>query len=165
MQMNGSKARRAAGSGAHHSATLKRRSPRIRATRQRAWRILGDIASMPRWAPGVSRVAVTSDSGRGVGAVRSVEFEDGRVIEEHIVSWSAGRSFTYVATDGLPLRAYVATITIDSNEKDGTITITWQSYMNSARMSRGEFAKLLDDMAGFYDGSLANLAGMLQGRK
>ncbi len=163
--MQGSKARTTAGSRAHHSATLKRRSPRIRATRQKAWKILGDIASMPRWAPGVSRVDITSDSRRGVGAVRNVAFEDGKTIEEHIVSWSAGRSFTYVATDGLPLRAYVATITINSNEKDGTITITWQSYMNSIRMPRGEFARLLDDMGRFYDDSLANLAGMLQGRK
>lgn len=163
--MQGSRARTAAGSSAHRSATLKRRSPRIRTTRQKAWKILGDIASMPRWAPGVSRVAVTSDSKRGVGAVRNVEFEDGRSIEEHIVSWSAGRSFTYVATDGLPLRAYVATIAINPNERDGTITITWQSYMNSVKMPKVEFARLLDDMGRFYDGSLANLAGMLQGRK
>ena len=165
MQMQGSKARAAAGSGAHHSATLKRRSPRIRATRQRAWKILGDIASMPRWAPGVIGVDITSDSRRGVGAVRNVVFEDGKTIEEHIVSWSAGSGFTYVATDGLPLRAYVATIAINPNERDGTITITWQSYMNSAKMPEAEFARLLDDMGRFYDGSLANLAEMLRGRK
>ena len=163
--MRGSKTLTTTGSSAHHSATLKRRSPRIRATPQKAWRILGDIASMPRWAPGVSRVAITSGSKRGVGAVRNVAFEDGKTIEEHIVSWSAGRSFTYVATDGLPLRAYVATIAISSNERDGTITITWQSYMNSVRMPEAEFARLLDDMGRFYDGSLANLAGMLQGRR
>lgn len=163
--MQSSKARAAARGGAHHSATLKRRSPKIRATRQKAWRILGDIASMPRWAPGVSSVTVTSGSKRGVGAVRNVAFEDGRAIEEHIVSWSAGSSFTYVATDGLPLRAYVATITIDSNDRDGSITITWQSYMNSVRMPEAEFAQLLDDMGEFYEGSLANLAEMLRGRK
>lgn len=163
--MQSSKARAAARGGAHHSATLKRRSPKIRATRQKAWRILGDIASMPRWAPDVSSVTVTSGSKRGVGAVRNVAFEDGRAIEEHIVSWSAGSSFTYVATDGLPLRAYVATITIDSNDRDGSITITWQSYMNSVRMRKGEFAQLLDDMGEFYEGSLANLAEMLRGRK
>ena len=163
--MRGSKTLITAGSGAHHSATLKRRSPRIRATPQKAWRILGDIVSMPRWAPGVSRVTITSGSKRGVGAVRNVAFEDGKTIEEHIVSWSAGRSFTYVATDGLPLRAYVATVAISSNERDGTITITWQSYMNSVRMPEAEFARLLDDMGRFYDGSLANLAEMLQGRK
>lgn len=162
--MQGSKAR-AAGSSAHHSATLKRKSPKIRASRQKAWRILGNIASMPRWAPGVSRVTITSDSGRGVGAVRNVIFEDGRAIEEHVISWSAGNSFTYAATDGLPLRAYVATITIDPNEGDGTITITWQSYMSSVKMPEGEFSRLLDDMGRFYEGSLANLAEMLQGRK
>jgi len=163
-QMQSSRAR-TAGSNAHHSATLKRKSSKIRASRQKAWRILGDIASMPRWAPGVSRVTVTSDSRRGVGAVRKVTFEDGRAIEEHVVSWSAGGSFTYVATDGLPLRAYVATIAIDSNERDGTITITWQSYMNSVKMPEVEFARLLDDMGRFYEGSLANLAEMLRGRK
>lgn len=163
--MQSSKARAAARGGAHHSATLKKRSPKIRATRQKAWRILGDIASMPRWAPGVRSVTVTSGSKRGVGAVRNVAFEDGRAIEEHMVSWSAGSSFTYVATDGLPLRAYVATITIDSNDRDGSITITWQSYMNSVRMREGEFAQLLDDMGEFYEGSLANLAEMLRGRK
>ena len=42
---------------------------------------------------------------------------DGNKIEEHIVAWENGKYFTYVATVGLPLRAYVATISIKSKTK------------------------------------------------
>ena len=119
---------------------------------------------MPVWAPGVIKVDIISDSGRGVGAVRQIEFEDGRSIEEHVVSWDAGSSFTYVATEGLPLRAYVATITVKEDPKGG-IRITWQSYLDGSEMTKREFAALLEEMGAFYNESLANLKKVLQARR
>lgn len=145
----------------YHASALKVRSSKIKTTPQKAWRIIGDIASMPRWAPGVTAVRITSKCKRGVGAVRSVIFEDGKEIEEHVISWSAKKSFTYAATDGLPLRLYIATITIRERPED-FIDITWQSYLNSTQMSKNEFQELLHEMSVFYQESLENLKRMLQ---
>lgn len=148
----------------YHTSTLRVRSSKIKTTPQKAWRIIGDIASMPRWAPGVTDVRITSERKRGIGAVRSVIFEDGKAIEEHVVSWNAQKSFTYAATDGLPLRLYIATIAI-REQSAGFIDITWQSYLNSTQMSKNEFQELLHEMGVFYQESLENLKRILQPHK
>ena len=116
---------------------------------------------MPAWAPGVSSVICTTDRKRGIGAVRKVIFADGRVIEEHVVEWKSGRSFTYVATDGLPLRAYVAAITIMERPAAAGVEVTWQSYLSSMKMTAEEFARILAEMDSFYKESLANLKRLL----
>ena len=141
--------------------TINVRSKKIKTTPQKAWSIIGDIASMPRWAPGVKKVIIKSKNRRGIGAVRDVVFDDGRVIEEHVVLWDAKKRFTYVATAGLPLHVYVATISI--NEKTSEyIDITWQSYLTSNKMPKKDFQKLLCDMHVFYDESLKNMRRILQ---
>ena len=117
---------------------------------------------MPSWAPGVAAVEIaTPDKKRGVGAIRRVIFDDGRSIEEHITSWDAKGGFTYVATEGLPLRAYVATLAIAESGSGGTIRITWQSYMNSVKMTGPEFDLFFEGMTEFYEKSLARLKDML----
>lgn len=146
-------------SNVYHTASLKRTSSKIKAARQEAWKILGDITSMPAWAPGVSEVQITTPHKRGTGATRHVKFFDGRSIEEHITSWNPGFGFTYAAADGLPLRIYIATLAI-KDVKDG-IRIVWHSYMNSSHMTKPEFAKFTDDMGKFYQESLANLKNIL----
>ena len=143
----------------YHTATLKRTSSKIETTRQKAWRTLGNIASMPKWAPGVSSVEITTPHKSGIGAVRLVKFADGRSIEEHITSWDACRGFTYVATDGLPLRAYVATIAI--SDTGSGVKITWQSYLASTKMTKAEFAGIVNEMGMFYQESLSNLGDIL----
>lgn len=145
----------------HHQHILKVRSSKIKTTPQKAWKIIGDIASMPRWAPGVNKVNITSKRKRGIGAVRHVIFEDGRIIEEHIVLWDVKKSFTYTATKGLPLCIYIATITIRERAND-SIDITWQSYLNSSKMTKKEFKEILYEMEVFYEKSLENLKCMLQ---
>ena len=42
---------------------------------------------------------------------------------------------------GLPLRAYVATISIKSKTKTNT-ELTWQSYLNSQKMSEKQFLRI-----------------------
>ena len=56
----------------------------------------------------------------------------------------------------LPLRAYVATISIKKKTK--TLTeLTWQSYLNSQKMSEKQFLEFLVFMGSFYEASLENL--------
>jgi len=93
---------------------------------------------------------------KDVGAVRLITFEDGNKIEEHVVAWEKGEYFTYIATEGLPLRAYVATISIKPKSKN-VVDLTWQSYLNSEKMTEKEFLEFLVFMGSFYDASLENL--------
>lgn len=146
-----------------HNHTL-RRTIRVRASRNTAWRLLADIAGMPAWAHNVRKTAILSEKKRGVGAVRLVTFSDGRKVEEHITSWKPKSCFTYAATDGLPLRAYVATISI-AESGGGSVRITWQSYMSSAYMTESQFGMFLADLAAFYEISLGNLRRLLEGTK
>ena len=92
----------------------------------------------------------------GVGAIREITFNDGKTIEEHVVAWKNGEYFTYVATEGLPLRAYVATISITAKTKNST-RITWESYVNSKKMTENEFLEFLVYIGSFYEASLENL--------
>ena len=102
-----------------------------------------------------------SKTKRGVGAVRKITFADGNTIEEHVVLWNNGESFTYVATEGLPLRVYVATISLKSNGNKKTI-VTWQSYLNSKKMTKKQFMEFLAFMGSFYEASLENLKTKLE---
>lgn len=91
-----------------------------------------------------------------MGTIRKITFTDGNTIEEHVVAWKEGEYFTYIATEGLPLRAYVATISIKTKNKK-TTQLTWQSYFNSKKMSIKQFIKFVTFLGAFYEASLENL--------
>jgi len=143
-----------------HSGSI-RKSTTINAPRARVWRSVSDVAGLPKWAVGVRNCRLRTGPGRGIGAVRDLIFADGNKIEEHVVAWSAGESFSYVAVSGLPLRAYVATISLEKRAGDST-RVTWQSYLNSKKMARRQFAEFLASMGAFYEGSLQNLKALLE---
>ena len=147
--------------GSFHTGTLKR-TVTVMAPARQAWNVLGDIAGMTKWAAGVQDVAYMSERKRGIGAVRLITFANGDKVEEHVVAWTNGEQFTYVATAGLPLRAYVATISLDPVSAKKT-RITWKSYMNSQCMQEQEFLEFVASMGSFYEESLGRLKGLLEG--
>ena len=143
-----------------HTGTVKK-TIKINASKDKVWKKISNIVGLPSWLPDVTKTEYLSIKKKGVGAVRLITFADGTKIEEHIVAWSKGEYFTYVATEGLPLRAYVATISIKS--KTRTITeLTWQSYLNSQKMSEKQFLEFLVFMGAFYEASLENLKILLE---
>ena len=143
-----------------HTGTVKK-TIKINASKDKVWRKISNIVGLSSWLVDVEKTEYLSKKKKNVGAVRLITFADGTKIEEHIVAWSKGEYFTYVATDGLPLRAYVATISIKS--KTRTITeLTWQSYLNSQKMSEKQFLEFLVFMGAFYDASLENLKILLE---
>ena len=143
-----------------HTGTVKK-TIKINASKNKVWRKISNIVGLPSWLPDVKKTEYLSKKKKDVGAVRLITFADGTKIEEHIVAWSKGEYFTYVATEGLPLRAYVATISIKS--KTRTITeLTWQSYLNSQKMSEKQFLEFLVFMGAFYEASLENLKILLE---
>ncbi len=143
-----------------HTGTVKK-TIKINASKDKVWRKISNIVGLSSWLVDVKKTEYLSKKKKGVGAVRLITFADGTKIEEHIVAWSKGEYFTYVATEGLPLRAYVATISIKSKTRAIT-ELTWQSYLNSQKMSEKQFLEFLVFMGAFYEASLENLKILLE---
>mgnify|MGYP002066754427 FL=1 len=147
-------------SKAFHTGTVKKEVT-IKAPKERVWIKLSNIAGLPSWALDVKKTTYLSKKRRGIGAIRKITFENGNIIEEHVIAWKSGEYFSYIATEGLLLRAYVATISINPKNKKST-RITWQSYINNNKMSTAQFKKFLSDMGSFYQTSLKNLKTVIE---
>lgn len=143
-----------------HTGTVKKRIM-ISSSKQKVWKKISNIIGLPMWVIDVKKTVFLSKKKRDVGAIRKITFNDGNTIEEHIVAWKDGEYFTYIATEGLPLRAYVATISIKPINKNLT-QLTWQSYLNSKMMTRKQFKEFLAVMESFYESSLMNLKSQLE---
>ena len=143
-----------------HTGSVKK-TITIKASKDKAWRKISNIVGLPTWVVDVKKTVYLSKKKRDVGAVRLITFADGNKIEEHIIAWKNKEYFTYIATEGLPLRAYVATISIKTKSKK-SIELTWQSYLNSKKMSEKQFLEFLVFMGAFYDTSLENLKMLLE---
>lgn len=143
-----------------HTGSVKK-TIKIKASNEKVWRKISNIAGLPTWVVDVKKTTYLSKKKKDVGAVRLITFSDGNKIEEHVVAWKNKEYFTYIATEGLPLRAYVATISI--KKKSAKLTeLTWQSYLNSMKMSEKEFLEFLAFMGAFYEASLENLKTILE---
>ena len=143
-----------------HTGSVKK-TIKIKASQDKVWRKISNIIGLPTWVVDVKKTVYLSKKKRDVGAIRLITFADGNKIEEHIVAWKNKESFTYIATEGLPLRAYVATISIKVKPKK-VVEVTWQSYLNSKKMSEKQFLEFLAFMGSFYEASLENLKALLE---
>lgn len=143
---------------------IVKKSILIKTSEDKVWRKLSNIVGLPSWLINVKKTVYLSKKKRGVGAIRKVIFDDGNTIEEHFVDWKNKKSFTYIAVDGLPLRAYVATISILPKSKN-SVKVTWQSYVNSKKMTKKQFQEFLDFMNSFYLQSLKNLKKQMEKTK
>ena len=144
----------------HHTGTVKK-TIKIKASKDKVWKKISNIAGLPTWVVDVKKTVYLSKKKKGIGAVRLITFEDGNKIEEHVVAWKKGEFFTYIATEGLPLRAYVATISIKVKSKN-LVELTWQSYLNSKKMSEKQFLDFVVYLGAFYEASLENLKTFLE---
>jgi len=143
-----------------HTGTIKK-TITIKASKEKVWGKISNIIGLATWVVDVKKTVYLSTKRKGVGSVRLITFEDGNKIEEHVVAWKNKEYFTYIATEGLPLRAYIATISIKAKSKKN-IELTWQSYLNSKKMTEKQFLEILVFMGTFYDSSLENLKGVLE---
>ena len=143
-----------------HTGTVKK-TITVKASKDKVWRKISNIVGLPTWLVDVKKTVYLSKKKRGIGAIRLITFAGGNKIEEHIVAWKDKEYFTYVATEGLPLRAYVATISIRTRPNK-RVAITWQSYINSKKMSEKQFLEFLAFMSSFYVASLENLKTLLE---
>ena len=142
------------------SGTVKK-SVTINVSKQKVWKEISNIVGLPLWLVDVRETIFLSKKKRGVGAIRLIIFNDRKTIEEHVVDWKNEECFTYIATEGLPLRAYVATLKINPKSKNTSI-LTWQSYFNSKKMTKKEFLDFQKTLEQFYESSLKNLKKRLE---
>ncbi|GKS66507.1 MxaD family protein [Nitrosarchaeum sp.] len=133
----------------------------VNATKEKVWRKISNIAGLPSWVIDVKKTTYLSKKKKNVGTIRKITFTDNNTIEEHVVAWKEMEYFTYIATEGLPLRAYVATISIKAKNKNIT-QITWQSYFNSKKMTAKQFTEFVKFIGLFYETSLKNLKALLE---
>lgn len=85
----------------------------------KAWSLVGDLAGITKWVPGVAACAVDGD-------VRRCTMADGQTIIERITAYDdAAHSYRYrVDTDGTPMAANAGSFTI-AETPDGGSRVTW----------------------------------------
>ena len=130
----------------------------VRTDINNAWNYLSKISSL-NWLENQKSTKFLSQKKRGVGAIRLISFEDGSNVEERIVGWHPKKHFSYIATSGLPLNSYHATISMSKN--NDYVTLTWESYFTS-RGTKSEFNVFTKFLSNFYAISLNNLKNELE---
>jgi len=143
----------------HHSGIVKK-SITIDTQVKNVWNKISNITRLS-WVLDVKKTVFLTKKKWGIGAARKITFDDGNDIEEVIVGWKNGEYLSYIATSGLPLRAYHATISIQPLSKK-SVKVTWQSFLNSEKMTRKKFDEFLTFMNSFYKDSLINLKSSIE---
>ncbi len=133
----------------------------INSAQKKVWEELSNIIGLSSWVMDVSNAVFLSKIKRGVGAVRKITFNDGNTIEEHIVGWRDSEYLSYIAVNGLPLRAYHATLSIERMNLK-SVCVTWQSFFNSENMNGKEFSEFVVFLKSFYEESLKKLRTNLE---
>ena len=131
-----------------------KRSVTIKVGEETVWKKLSEITKLG-WLEEQKSTKFLSQKKYGVGAIRLISFEDGSNVEEHIVWWSPKEGFAYIAITGLPLLAYLATISMKKTSKS-RVKVTWQSYFVSDKKKK-EFLEFSKFLSQFYSKSLQNL--------
>ena len=136
-----------------HAGSAKR-SVMIKTNVETVWKKLSKITKLS-WLEEQKSTKFLLQKKYGVGAIRLISFEDGSNVEEHIVWWSPKEGFAYIAITGLPLLAYLATISM-KKASNGRVKVTWQSYFVSDKKKK-EFLEFSKFLSRFYSKSLQNL--------
>ena len=136
-----------------HAGSVKR-SVMIKTNVETVWKKLSKITKLS-WLEEQKSTKFLLQKKYGVGAIRLISFEDGSNVEEHIVWWSPKEGFAYIAITGLPLLAYLATISM-KKASNGRVKVTWQSYFVSDKKKK-EFLEFSKFLSRFYSKSLHNL--------
>ncbi len=143
----------------YRSGTVKK-SVLVHVTNDEAWGKISNVIDL-FWVLDVQKTVFLSEIKQGIGAIRKITFDGGNNVEETIIGWNNGNYLSYIATSGLPLRAYHATISVVPLEKK-LMKVSWQSFFNSEKMTKEEFSEFLNFMNLFYKNSLLNLKSSLE---
>jgi NADPH:quinone reductase len=121
------------------------------------WQTLRDFGGMDKWAFGVASLSL---SGMGLGAVRTITFNDGAEVVERLESLDdAGRRLSYTILEStLPVEGYVASLTVRDLGPAGC-EVEWFSTFGAKGATEEEVSRLLQVA---YRKSLASLQKFLK---
>lgn len=138
------------------------RSVVVHVSPKKAWRRLSEIGNLARWIVGIKKCVITSKKRKGVGATRLITFNDDSVIEEQIVIWNSGKSFSYLVIGKiLPFRAYFATLSIKPLGRNLT-KVTWSGYIGTNNVTKAQFKKTISKYDLLYKSSLPRLKSLME---
>lgn len=143
----------------HHIAKVTQ-TVTIDETSDKIWAKISNIAGLAEWVEGVKKTTYTSKKRRGLGASRKIFFDNCEQVIEYVVGWSDGKYLSYIATKGLPLDGYHATLSI--LQSGGSTRLTWESVLISEDSNDAKFSEFLASIDSFYKNSLANLKRKLE---
>lgn len=98
----------------------------VHAPSEQVWAVLDDFGDVRRYHPNVDSSRIVCDVECGLGACRECVFEDGERVEETIVAYDPGESYTVEFTDvgSYPLVSNVVRIDVESMD-DGHARVTF----------------------------------------
>lgn len=123
------------------------------------WKEISNFVGLPQWVVDVKKAEFLSKTKHGVGTVRDITFEDGNHVIEHAVGWIDEKSISYIATSGLPLDGYHATLSLLQKDKTH---LSWTSFLISNNSDKKQFEDFLTYMESFYANSLKRLKVRLE---
>ena len=94
---------------------------------EKVWNILADFGGIYKWNPGVSHSHSTSSNNEGFGASRHCDLKPSGSIEERILEWHEGESYTLEIYDGKgapPFKQAVAKLAVKPEGSGAIATMT-----------------------------------------
>jgi len=135
-------------------------SVNINTTMTALWKIIGNFTGLLEWVIDVKYTESLSKIKNDIGAARKIVFADGSEVVEYAVGWKEKERLSYIATSGLPLAGYHATISIFPKGK--ACQVTWFSFLINNDSNKKQFLEFLEFMEGFYTKSLEQLKEKLE---
>lgn len=132
----------------------------IHRTPDKVWEEIGDFAGLAGWVRDVQKTKLLTKTKHGVGAAREIVFSDGGHVIEYAVGWADKNYISYIATSGLPLDGYHATISI--LQKGRASEVIWTSFLISDSQDKKKFDAFLGFIESFYSDSLKNLKAKME---
>jgi hypothetical protein len=121
-----------------------------------AWEVLGDLASVDRWIPSVTKVELD-------GMIRRCTFADGHTQHEEILGYSpATRSYRYTIEGGLPVTDNRGRFAVEPLETERGARIVWESSFTALDPARED--ELSRMWAGMLPAVLGNLKTLVEQR-
>jgi hypothetical protein len=114
----------------------------IPASADKVWQTLRDFGGLNKWAPGIADLSL---QGAGVGAVRTLTYQDGARVVERLESLNdASRLLSYTILEStLPLEGYVASLTVRDLGAAGC-EVVWFSTFGAKGAAEQEVSRMLE---------------------
>ena len=114
----------------------------IPAAADKVWQTLRDFGGFNTWAPGITGLLLR---GAGVGAVRTLTYQDGSRVVERLESLNdASRTLSYTILEStLPVEGYVASLTVRDLGAGGC-QVEWFSTFGAKGAAEQDVSRMLE---------------------